>query len=155
MLRKAQEFAEAEGIAFFKQSNDAIWKRVMLTPYDFDAVAVHNEKTRSIMETIFFEHGGKEYDEKYPDGIPTSVHITMKDGAVFDSGLVMYPAGHARNVGCDLEDILRAKFAMHGQIAMDNPSDLINRCSGVGLLDSNGIQNIWDIAIAERPIYKD
>ena len=155
MLRKAQECAEVEGVSFFKQSNDAIWKRIMLTPYDFDAGAVNNNKTRAIMETIFFEHGGEEYDEKYPDGIPTSVHITMKDGAAFDSGLVMYPAGHARNQSCNLEDILRAKFAMHGQIAMDNPSDLIDRCSGVGSLDNNEIQNIWDIAIADRPVFKD
>jgi 2-methylcitrate dehydratase len=155
MLRKAQEFAEAEGAAFFEQSNDDVWKRIMLTPYDFDACAVNNEITRAIMETIFFEHGGEEYDKKYPDGIPTSVHITMKDGAAFDSGLVMYPAGHARNEHCNLEDILRSKFAMHGQIAMDNPSELIDRCSGVGSLDSGGIQNIWDITIADRPIYND
>lgn len=155
MLRKAQEIAEAEGAAFFEQSNDDVWKRIMLTPYDFDARAVHNANTRAIMETIFFEHGGEEYDKKYPDGIPTSVHVTMKDGTAFDSGLVMYPAGHARNECCDLEYILRSKFAMHGQIAMDNPDELIDRCSRVGSLDSNGIQNIWDITIADRPVYQD
>ena len=102
MLRKAQDIAESEGKGFFAQSNDEVWKRLMLTPYDFDLDAITNEKTRSIMDTIFFEHGGQEYDEKYPDGIPTSVHITLKGGGEHDSGLIMYPSGHARNDSCDL-----------------------------------------------------
>jgi 2-methylcitrate dehydratase len=78
----------------------------------------------------------------------------MKDGSVFDSGLVMYPSGHARNETCDVEDILQSKFAMHGLIAMDSPDDLIQRCLGVGSLDTDGIKNIWDIKIADRPVYK-
>ena len=32
------------------------------------------------MEKAEFEHGGKEYDEKYPDGIPTSVVFTLSNG---------------------------------------------------------------------------
>ena len=155
MLRKAEELAANEGVVFFAQSNDDVWKRIMLTPYDFDMDAVNNETTRKIMETIFFEHGGEEYDKNYPDGIPTSVHITMKDGSSFDSGLVMYPSGHARNDGCDLEDILRSKFAMHGQIAMDNPDAIIDRCFIVGSLSAEDIKTIWDIEIANRPVYKD
>ena len=155
MLRKAEELAASEGAEFFAQSNDDVWKRIMLTPYDFDIDAVNNETTRQIMETIFFEHGGEEYDRNYPDGIPTSMHITMKNGSSFDSGLVMYPSGHARNRVCDLEDILQSKFAMHGQIAMDSPDALIERCSNVGSLGVEGLQTIWDIEIADRPIYKD
>ncbi|MDG1137804.1 MAG: hypothetical protein P8N28_06020, partial [Phycisphaerales bacterium] len=65
------------------------------------------------------------------------------------------PSGHARNTSCDLEDILQAKFAMHGKIAMDNPEDLIRTCSSVGELSVDGVQNIWNIEIADRPIYKD
>jgi hypothetical protein len=30
------------------------------------------------MTKITFEHGGKSYDEKYPEGIPTSLEITLK-----------------------------------------------------------------------------
>jgi hypothetical protein len=30
------------------------------------------------MEKIVFEHGGKEYDEKYPEGIPGRVMLKMK-----------------------------------------------------------------------------
>ena len=155
MLRKAEELAASEGAEFFAQSNDDVWKRIMLTPYDFDIDAVNNETTRQIMETIFFEHGGEEYDRNYPDGIPTSMHITMKNGSSFDSGLVMYPSGHARNRVCDLEDILQSKFAMHGQIAMDSPDALIERCSNVGSLGVESLQTIWDIEIADRPVYKD
>ena len=155
MLRKAAEVSTAEGTAFFAQSNDDVWKRLMLTPYDFDGDAVNNETTRAIMETIFFEHGGEEFDKNYPDGIPTSVHITMKDGSQHDSGLIMYPAGHARNEACDLEDMLRSKFAMHGQIAMDSPNKLIDRCAGIGSLSADAVWDIWDIEIADRPTYKD
>jgi 2-methylcitrate dehydratase len=39
------------------------------------------------MDKINFTHGGKEYDEKYPEGIPTSVKITLKNGEVLDSSL--------------------------------------------------------------------
>ncbi len=155
MLRKAKELASIEGDNFFGFSNDEVWKRLMLTPYDFDIDAIRNSTTRAIMETICFEHGGQEYDEKYPDGIPTSVHITMKDGSVFDSGLVMYPSGHARNTVCDLTDILLAKFAMHGEIAMDDPLVVIERCNSIATLDSGGVRSIWDIEIADRSVYKE
>ncbi|MDP7006095.1 MAG: MmgE/PrpD family protein [Phycisphaerales bacterium] len=155
MLRKAEEVASTDGESFFKQSNDEIWKRLMLTPYDFDYDSINNETTRAIMDTVFFEHGGDDYDKNYPDGIPTSVHITMKSGSVYDSGLVMYPSGHARNETCDLEDILRAKFKMHGQIAMDNPEELIDRCTNLSSLSSEEISEIWNIEIADRPVYQD
>ena len=69
------------------------------------------------MEKIAFEHGGAEYDAKYPDGIPTSVVVTLTSGEVIDSGLVMYPAGHARNTDADLAAILETKFGKLGQIA--------------------------------------
>jgi 2-methylcitrate dehydratase len=155
MLRKAEELASVVGSSFFDFSNDEVWKRLMLTPYDFDLDAIQNVETRSIMETIFFEHGGNEYDEKYPDGIPTSVHITMKDGNVFDSGLIMYPSGHARNTTCNLQDILHAKFAMLGEIAMDDPSVVVDRCNSIALLDSDAMQTIWNIELADRPVFKE
>jgi 2-methylcitrate dehydratase len=155
MLRKAQEIVASEGVVFFTQSNDEIWKRLMLTPYDFDLDAITHDSTRAIMDTIVFEHGGKEYDDKYPDGIPTSVHITLNDGTELDSGLIMYPSGHARNDTCNLEDVLQAKFAMHGQIAMNDSSAIIERCSAVASLDRDSMLSIWDVELADRPVYKD
>jgi len=155
MLRKAQEIASSDGAAFFAQPNDEMWKRLMLTPYDFDNDAINNQATRSIMDTVSFEHGGTDYDEKYPDGIPTSITITTRNGSVLESGLIMYPCGHARNTSCNLEDLLRAKFIMLGQIALDDPDIIIDRCSRVGSLSVGGIATIWDIDIADRPVYKD
>ena len=52
MLKKAQDVATMEGEAFFAQSNDEVWKRLMLTPYDYDADAINDETTRAIMETM-------------------------------------------------------------------------------------------------------
>ena len=155
MLRKAQDVAKQEGEGFFNQHNDEIWKRLMLTPYDFDVDAIFHPTSRAIMETISFEHGGKEYDDKYPDGIPTSMKITLVDGTVLDSGFVMYPAGHARNTTANLNDILVEKFKMHGEIAMDDPSGVIQNCMGVAELDSGGVQNLWNFEIADRPVYRD
>ena len=79
----------------------------------------------------------------------------MKDGNVFDSGLIMYPSGHARNTTCDLQDILHAKFAMLGEIAMDDPSVVVDRCNSIALLDSDAMQSIWNIELADRPVFKE
>ena len=62
------------------------------------------------MERISLEEGGEFYDQKYPDGIPTSIQIETSSGRIYDSDFVMYPSGHARNRDADLEDILRNKF---------------------------------------------
>ena len=52
----------------------------MLAPADYGAEALFDKETRALMEKITFSHGGKEYDEKYPDGIPTSIVITDTNG---------------------------------------------------------------------------
>ena len=106
------------------------------------------------METISFEHGGKEYDEKYPDGIPTSMKITLVDGTVLDSGFVMYPAGHARNTTANLNDILVEKFKMHGEIAMDDPSGVrIERSDLLGLSGRPGPLSKQDGCLAQLLIF--
>ncbi len=74
-MRKATETPD------FKTKNlvsvDDVWKNLMLEPVDYSYKAIHNPITRAYMEKMTFEHGGKSYDEKYPDGIPTSVVITL------------------------------------------------------------------------------
>ena len=50
----------------------------MLEPKDYGSEAIHNKHTRIFMDKIIFEHGGLEYDAKYPEGIPTSVQIKLK-----------------------------------------------------------------------------
>jgi len=50
----------------------------MLEPKDYGYEAIKDPFTRKLMDKMTFEHGGKEYDDKYPDGIPTSVQIELK-----------------------------------------------------------------------------
>ena len=103
----------------------------MLMPEDYSTDAIQNPKTRALMDKIPFEHGGDEYDRRYPDGIPTSLVITSDTGDTVDSGMVMYPAGHARNTTADLKDILNHKFHLLGALASDEPETLIERFSGL------------------------
>lgn len=113
LIRRAQEArANLAGA-----SNDEHWKQSMLMPYDYDQNALQDPETRKLMSLIAFEHGGPEYDRNYPDGIPTSVVIEDSKGQTFDSGLVMYPAGHARNTTADLEGILSHKWGLMADLA--------------------------------------
>ena len=98
-------------------NREEAWKEWLLTPYDYGHEALNDPITRDLMSKIEFEHGGPDYDAKYPDGIPTSVVIHMRGGEKLDSGLVMYPSGHARERDSDLRAILENKFYKLGLIA--------------------------------------
>lgn len=126
-LRKALEQAQAAGTPKLAGNNDGWWQALMLTPYDYSHEALFHPVTRALMDKITFEHGGPDYDARYPDGIPTSIVITDNAGAVHDSGLIMYPAGHARNTTADLPAILSHKFRLLGAIAVNDPAGIINR----------------------------
>ena len=142
MLRKALELHAASKKATLG------WKELMLGPRDFDAKALHDPLTRSLMAKMTFEHGGAEYDAKYPDGIPTSIVITDDQGETHDSGFVMYPGGHARNhLGPDkvnLKDVLNRKFELLGSIAFDDPKHIINRLSGLENKSAKDVASILD-----------
>ncbi|MBI3721466.1 MAG: MmgE/PrpD family protein, partial [Fimbriimonas ginsengisoli] len=75
MLRKAVEAGLPAG-----QGTDGLWKALMLMPEDYSRAAIAHPKTRELMARIEFEHGGTEYDARYPDGIPTSVAIIDSSG---------------------------------------------------------------------------
>ncbi|MDA1007865.1 MAG: MmgE/PrpD family protein [Planctomycetota bacterium] len=155
LLRKAMEAARADGgISTLGADNDAWWCNLMLSPYDFNKDAIFNPLTRSLMEKIVFEHGGKEYDDRYPDGIPTSVKITLQDGTKLESGLVMYPSGHARNTTADLRAILDAKFNLLGSIALDNPSSLTKRLMKIDLLNAKQIRNLFNVSILDHGAFE-
>lgn len=83
----------------------------MLLPEDYSKTALYDKTTRALMDKIHFVHGGPSYDKEYPKGIPTSISIEMKDKRKFDSGMVMFPGGHAANQTVDLNAILRHKFS--------------------------------------------
>ncbi len=109
------------------KNRSADWAANMLGPYDYSAEAIHSPLTRRLMDKIHFEHGGAEYDRRYPEGIPTSVVITDDTGAQHDSGLVMFPTGHARNTTADLRGLLDHKFRLLGALASDDPAALVAR----------------------------
>lgn len=140
-------------------SNDEVWKALMLSPYDYQVgdTAIYHPLTRLLMQKIDFQHGGAEYDAKYPDGIPTSVRIKCSSIGEFDSGLVMYPAGHARNTTADLHDILRHKWTMLGRIALpdgEEPAEVVRRLESLESLDSASLSSLYSVPIANRPGYE-
>lgn len=144
MLRKALEL-KANG---FK--GPYTFKELMLLPHDFDAHALHHPVTRALMEKMTFEHGGAEYDAKYPDGIPTSIIITDDQGESFDSGLVMYPTGHARNTTADLKALLNHKWEQLGKLAANKPKQMIAQLSDIGDKSARELAKMYDFKIADR-----
>jgi 2-methylcitrate dehydratase len=156
LIRKALEhgpFEKSEG------AHDEVWKSLMLSPYDYQVSegAIFHPVTRSLMDKIHFSHGGPEYDKRYPDGIPTSVVVTSIDGDSVDSGLVMYPAGHARNTNANLKDILDHKFALLGGIALPDGASagpLVDRLESLPHLNPAQVLDLYNVELASRPGYE-
>merc|ERR1712050_804043 len=101
----------------------------------------------ALMQKITFSHGGPEYDAKYPDGIPTSMDITMEGGKKISSGLVMYPPGHARNTSADLRGILHHKNAMLGDIVFSDKATtqaFVKKLQNMKSLSAAEVQTIYE-----------
>jgi 2-methylcitrate dehydratase len=127
------------------------WTELMLAPADYSRAAITDPRTRALMDKIEFAHGGPDYDARYPEGIPTSVTITGRDGSAYDSGLVMFPAGHARNKTADLAGILAHKFRLLGGLAFDDPAPIIDRYQRLDTLSAEELRSVNDYSIASRP----
>ena len=104
----------------------------MLVPADYDDAALHDPVTRRLMDRIEFLHGGPAYDEKYPDGIPTTLEIVHRTLGTVTSGLVMYPEGHARNTSGNLKSLLEAKFRRLAGQGVADVDALYKRVYGPG-----------------------
>jgi 2-methylcitrate dehydratase len=131
------------------------FKELMLLPDDFSHDAIHDKLTRSLMEKMTFAHGGEEYDRRYPDGIPTSIAITDDTGARHDSGLVMYPSGHARNTTADLKGILNHKWTKLAELAVAGgdaaeAKALTKRYSGLAGKSASQVAAINDFVLSVR-----
>jgi 2-methylcitrate dehydratase len=74
----------------------------------------------------------------------------LKGGASLDSGLVMYPSGHARNTTADLRGILDAKFRLLGRLAVRKPSKLVDRLSAIGEASPKALRKLLDVTIEDR-----
>jgi 2-methylcitrate dehydratase len=127
---------------------DQMWKQLILTPDDYDESVIEKTVATGKMNLINFEHGGNEYDSKYPEGIPTKLVIRTPNKS-YDSGLVMFPVGHANNKTCDLKGILANKWRIFGGYALEDPDSFIDRLntfedrpSVTGLYDCKLLGNV-------------
>ena len=119
----------------------ASWEDLMLLPEDYDDAALFDPLTRQLMQRIEFRHGGPEFDQKYPEGIPTCVQVTTAEGEHYDSGLVMFPMGHARGPQQPLESLLRLKFDRLVAPAQVDPDALWHRFLGTAERDVDSIRS--------------
>jgi 2-methylcitrate dehydratase len=133
-------------------TSDNFWEELMLMPDDYSEDALASASTRALMDKISFEHGGPEYAAGYPDGIPTSVAITDSQGQTHDSGLIMYPAGHARNTTADLTGLLDRKAKLLGELALPKGADvgtLVAQLEALDGLTPSQLLGIYDFPIAD------
>jgi len=153
LLRKALEHkAKHKKLPTGGGAHDEVWKALMLSPYDYkvDETAIFHPVTRALMKKIRFEHGGPDYDRKYPDGIPTSIVIATGEGSKHDTDLIMYPAGHARNATANLKDILATKFKLLGDLALANAGPVIERFNNLASLSAKELSSLYDFEILDR-----
>jgi len=140
MLQKAIALRRA-----LDQDVNEAWKALMLMPIDYGKAALSDPVTRKLMSLIEFAHGGKEYDDNYPEGIPSSVVITDSNNNEHDSKFVMFPGGHALNKTCDLEQILKHKFLLLGSLAVEDVQSLLDSVSNLSKKTKCELQTIYDV----------
>jgi len=126
------------------------WQELMLAPEDYNEQSLFDPLTRSLMQRIEFRHGGKEYDAKYPDGIPTSLEIEHADLGALSSGLVMYPEGHARNQSGNLDQLLAHKFKLLAGLGVQDVDALYKRFTGLSQKSASEIADLYDFELLER-----
>jgi 2-methylcitrate dehydratase len=129
------------------QMRQAGWRELMLVPQDYDESSIFEPLTRQIMARIEFRHGGREYDEKYPDGIPTTLEIEHQDLGRVSSGLVMYPEGHARNSSGSLPSLLQHKFRVLAGLGVKDVDAIYRRFTGMSQKSPAEIAHLYDFRI--------
>lgn len=121
----------------------------MLTPGDYSKTALYDDVTRSLMHKIAFLHGGKDYDTKYPEGIPSSIQIQTNDAKRHDSGFIMFPGGHARNTDTNLNDVLQHKFKTLGRLALSEGdlAPFIKKLESVDSASNDDLKSLYECNI--------
>jgi 2-methylcitrate dehydratase len=148
LLRKAIERASAVSSPARPNDEITLWQDLMLLPADYDEAALLHPITRELMQRIEFVHGGVEYDQKYPDGIPTTIELVHQTAGAFSSGLVMYPQGHSRCERSHLATLLGAKFERLTENAVTDVAALYQRFSTIGAKSVEEIRSLYDFAFA-------
>ncbi len=143
LLRKAYQLPP--------QSGPIGWPELMLVPSDYDDRALVDPLTRSLMDRIEFRHGGRPYDERYPDGIPTTLEIDHQQLGQMSSGLVMYPEGHARNHSGNLPRLLENKFRLLAGLGVRDVDALYRRFTGLERKSPGEIASLYDFEIRGLP----
>ena len=133
------------------ETKQTTWEDLILLPADYDDQALYHPLTRKLMEKIEFQHGGAEYDEKYPDGIPTTLEIKHQQLGAFSSGLVMYPEGHARSNSGNLEFLLKNKFRRLAALGVGKEAEAIdalwNQFTNLSGKNAEAIWNLYDFPL--------
>ena len=129
------------------QKQGTSWHDLMLLPEDYNDANLFDPLTRRIMDRIEFRHGGRDYDEKYPDGIPTTLEIEHELLGMLSSGLVMYPEGHARNTSGQLDDLLAYKFRKLAALGVEDVAGLYRRFSGMLQKSTDEIADLYSFVI--------
>jgi len=148
LIKKAIE--KASTVKSILSNRDSLWKELILTPIDYSYQALNDQDTRNLMAKIKFLHGGKSFDEKYPEGIPTQVDFVLADGKNLSSGLIMFPSGHARNTTCDLKGILNNKNHTLMSYAISDRNkreDVLNKLNYIETMNNKDLENIYNCHI--------
>jgi 2-methylcitrate dehydratase len=121
----------------------------MLLPADYaeDESALFHSLTRRLMQQIDFRHGGPEYDRCYPDGIPTTVELVHAKLGPLTSGLVMYPAGHARCDSEDLSVLLNEKVRLLAGQGVEDVESFLARFTNLAAKSPQEIGRLYDFSI--------
>ena len=136
LLRKAYEEGEAS------------WLGLMLLPRDYDDESLFHPLTRRLMEKIRFEHGGDEYDIRYPDGIPTRVDLLHAQHGSFTSGLVLYPLGHARSEQvAEFGEVVATKFQRLAGLGVTDPRALQRRLLHLSDVSADEFQDLYNFSL--------
>lgn len=129
------------------QTKQTWWRELMLVPEDYDDQNLFDPLTRQLIDRIEFRHGGREYDDKYPDGIPTTLEIEHAELGKLSSGLVMYPEGHARNQSGNLDALVEHKFRTLAALGVRDVDALYRRFTGMAEKSPAEIASLYDFHI--------
>ena len=103
------------------------WESLMLLPEDYSDGAIADPEIAALIARIVIEHGGGDYDEQYPEGIPTSVAIEHDALGGMDGGFVRFPLGHARSDAARTAALVDLKFDRLVAGAVADPAALRRR----------------------------
>jgi 2-methylcitrate dehydratase len=123
------------------------WQELMLMPEDYSDAALQHPLTRSLMDRMQLRHGGKSFDDHYPDGIPTTLAIDHAQLGHLSSGLVMYPEGHARANSGNLDELLEYKFHALAGPAVSDVAALQDRFTNLEQKTPAEIAALYDFQI--------